>query len=71
MSSPDPLNINGSIVLEALPYVLACEIAPEDFLDGGGCPLLHILHALLLHLRLGFSLGVLYFEVPLAVCVEA
>lgn len=70
MPSPDPLNTNGSIVFEAFPDVLACEVPPEDFLDRDGCPLLHILHPLFLHLHLGLSLGVLYFEASLAVCIE-
>jgi hypothetical protein len=70
MASPDPLDIDGSIVLKALPDVLAGEVAPEDLLDGGGCPLLHVFHPLPLHFGLGFGLGVLYLEVPLAVSVE-
>ena len=70
MSSPDPLNIDGSIMFEAFAYVLAGEVAPEDFLDGDGSPLLHILHPLFLHLHLRLCLGVLDFEVPLAVGIE-
>jgi hypothetical protein len=57
-------------MLEALPDVLAREVSPEDFLDGDGCPLLHILHPFSFHLSFSLCLSVLDLEVPLAVGIQ-
>ncbi len=71
MSPPNPLDFYSSVLLEAFSDVLASKVASEHFLDGDGCPLLHILHPFSFHFSLSLSLGVLNFEVSLAIGIEA